>query len=318
MRDGRIFKNMKYVEELKDGDYVHIILAVRKKFGVRDYKSKFGKYFVIEAGDKTGNVLVKYWGNDERLTEELYEEIKEGDVIEIKGTYQRDTQPYISVDAEYDDFRKLESFDRRRFIPEAENIEDIMGEIMKMVEEVEDEHLSKLLDLFFSDDEFLQEFREAPYSSYEIYAYMGGLAEHTLNVAKLCSNMADVYSLNRDFMITAALLHDVGKVGTYEMDTIIRQRDEAKLLGHTVLSYNMVDGKIREIVDFPQNLKNHLLHAIISHHSPIVDNVPQRIRTKEAYVLFYADMLDLSLKEFKEGDEEWQYSRRLGREIYTG
>ena len=309
---------MKYIEELKDGDYVHIILAVRKKFGIRDYRAKFGKYFVIEAGDRTGNVLVKYWGNDERLTERLYEEIKEGDVIELKGTYQQDTQPYISVDAEYDEFKKIENFDKRRFIPAVENIEEIMEEIMHLVEEVEEEHLSKLLDLFFSDEEFLEEFRETPYSSYEIYAYMGGVAEHTLNVAKLCKRMAEIYGLDRDFMLTAALLHDVGKVGMYEMDTTIRQRDEAKLLGHTILSYNMVESKIREIVDFPERLKTHLLHTIISHHSPIVDNVPQRIRTKEAYVIFYADMLDLSLKEFKEGDEEWLYSRRLGREIYTG
>jgi 3'-5' exoribonuclease len=309
---------MKYLSELKDGDYVHIILAVRKKFGIRDYKSKFGKYFVVEAGDRTGNVLVKYWGNDEKLTEEIYNDLKEGDVIEIKGTYQKDTQPYISVDAEYDEFKKVASYDKRRFIPALENIEEVMEEIMQRVEEVENEHLSKLLDLFFSDDEFIENFRESPYSSYEIYAYMGGLAEHTLNVVNLCKEMAHIYGLDRDFLITAALLHDVGKVGAYEMDTTIRQRDETKLLGHTVLSYNMVETKIREIVDFPTNMKNHLLHAIISHHSPIVDNIPQRIRTKEAYVLFYADMIDLSLKEFDGGEEEWQYSKRLGREIYLG
>jgi len=309
---------MKYLNELKDGDYVHIILAVRKKFGIRDYKSKFGKYFVVEAGDKTGNVLVKYWGNDERLTEEIYNNLKEGDVIEIKGTYQKDTQPYISVDAEYDEFMKIESYDKRRFIPALENIDEIIEKILRQVEEVENEHLSKLLDLFFSDDEFLGKFKESPYSSYEIYAYMGGLAEHTLNVTNLCREMASIYGLDKDFLITAALLHDIGKVDAYEMDTTIKQRDETKLLGHTVLSYNMVESKIREIVDFPQELKNRLLHAIISHHSPIVENIPQRIRTKEAYILFYADMVDLSLREFEGGEEEWQYSKRLGREIYLG
>ena len=309
---------MKYLNELKDGDYVHIILAVRKKFGIRDYRAKFGKYFVIEAGDRTGNVLVKYWGNDENRTESLYEEIGEGDVIEIKGAYQKDTQPYISVDAEYDDFRKVENYDKRRFIPSLENMDEVMKELFGWVERVENEHLSQLLDKFFSDEEFVENFRESPYSSYEIYAYMGGLAEHTLHVVKICERMAEIYGLNRDLLITAALLHDVGKVGAYEMDTVIRQRDETKLLGHTVLSYNMVESRIREIVDFPQDIKNQLLHGIISHHSPIVDNIPQRIRTKEAYILFYADMMDLSLKEFEGGDEEWQYSKRLGREIYLG
>ncbi len=309
---------MKYLSELEDGENVVLHLAVRKKFGIREYRAKFGKYFVIEAGDKTGNAIVKYWGNDDRLTERLYNEINEGDVIELRGTYQKDTQPTISVDAEYDYIKKIENFDKGRFVPALENIDEIMQEIQKFVESIENEHLSQLLNFFFSEDEFLERFKEAPWSSYEVYAYIGGLAEHTLNVTKICDAMAKTYNLDRELLITAALLHDVGKVDSYEIDTTIKQRDKAKLLGHTVLSFNMVESKIREIVDFPSDLRERLLHAIISHHSPIVDNVPQRIRTKEAYVLFYADMIDLSLREFEGGEEEWQYSKRLGREIYTG
>ena len=309
---------MKYLSELEDGENVVLHLAVRKKFGIREYRAKFGKYFVIEAGDKTGNAIVKYWGNDDRLTERLYNEINEGDVIELRGTYQKDTQPTISVDAEYDYIKKIENFDKERFVPALDNIDDIIQEIQKFVESIENEYLSQLLNFFFSEDEFLEMFKEAPWSSYEVYAYIGGVAEHTLNVTKICDAMAKTYNLDRELVITAALLHDVGKVDSYEVDTTIRQRDKAKLLGHTVLSFNMVESKIREIVDFPSDLKEKLLHAIIAHHSPIVDNVPQRIRTKEAYVLFYADMIDLSLREFEGGEEEWQYSKRLGREIYTG
>jgi 3'-5' exoribonuclease len=309
---------MKYLNELEDGENTILHLAVRKKFGIREYKSKFGKYFVIEAGDKTGNAIVKYWGNDDRITERLYNNIKEGDVIELRGTYQKDSQPTISVDAEYDYIKKIENFDKSRFIPSIENIEEIMQEIQNFIEQVENPHLSYLLNLFFTQDDFLESFKEAPYSSYEVYAYIGGLAEHTLNVTRICDVMAQTYNLDRDLLITAALLHDVGKVDSYEIDTTIKQRDKAKLLGHTVLSFNMVEAKIREIVDFPEDLKDKLLHAIIAHHSPIIDNIPQRIRTKEAYVLFYADMLDLSLKEFKGGEEEWLYSKRMGREIYLG
>ena len=309
---------MKYVSEFEDGENVSTVLVVRKKFGLRDYRSKFGKYFVLEAGDKTGNVLIKYWGNDDSLTERLYEDIKEGDVVELQGTYQKDTQPSISVDAEYDYIRKIDGYDVTRFVPALDNVEEIMNDIFAYVDMVESPHLSRLLDSFFSDEQFVEKFKEAPWSSYEIYAYLGGLAEHTLNVTKICERLADIYKVDRDFMLAAALLHDIGKIESYEIDTTIRQRDSAKLLGHTVIGFNLVESKIKEIVDFPREVRDKLLHAIISHHSPIVDNVPQRIRTKEAYILFYADMIDLSLKEFDGGDEEWQYSRRMGREIYTG
>ncbi len=309
---------MKYVKDLVDGESVDILLAVRKKLGLREYRSKFGKYFVLEAGDKTGSILVKYWGSDEKLTEELYQSIKEGDVIEVKGTYQKDNTPYISVDSEYEDLEIVKNYTPERFVPKTENISRTMEEIYRIIEKVEDVHLSKLLDSFFSDENFVEEFQNAPGSSSGPYAYIGGLAEHTLNVSKLCDRISEIYSLNRDLLLTAAILHDIGKIEAYEVDTSIKTRDSAKLLGHTVLSYNMVEAKIREIVDFPQTLKEQLLHAIISHHSPIVDNVPQRIRTREAYILFYANMLDNSLKEFEMEGEEWAYSRRMGREIYLG
>ncbi len=309
-----------YVKDLEDGNTVTIVLAVHKKYGVRDYRAnKEGKFFVIEAGDKTGNVLIKYWGRDPEKTEKLYGEIAEGDVIEVHGTYRSDTTPYISVDADYGYIIKVENYDRSRFLPVLDSLDDVMKKIMHYVEKVEEPHLSKLLDLFFSSHRFLDEFREAPGAASGAYAYIGGLAEHTLNVTRVCENLAEVYGLNVDFLITAALLHDIGRIGSYEVDTTIRPNNRARLLGHTVISYNMVEEKIREIIDFPADMRDQLLHAIIAHHSPIVDNVPQRIRTREAYVLFYADMLDLSLKEFNvEGEEEWTYSKRMGREIYLG
>ena len=308
----------KFVKDLKEGESVDLLLAVRKKLGLRDYRSRFGKYFILEAGDRTGNLLVKYWGKNENVTEELYQEIKEGTVIRVSGTYQRDTMPYISVDAEYDDLEIVENYEPQRFVPIAENIEEVMKDIMHLVESVENPYLEKLLDIFFSEPEFVEDFKTAPGSAHDVYAYLGGLAEHTRNVALICRELAKIYNLNHDLLLTAALLHDIGKIESYEVDTSIKIRDTGKLLGHTTIGYNMVEAKIRGIVDFPVMLKEQLLHAIVAHHSPIVDNVPQRIRTREAYALFYANLLDVSLKEFEMEGEEWAYSRRMGREIYLG
>ncbi len=309
----------RFVEELKDGEHAKLLLVIRKKYGLREYRNRFGKFFVIEAGDKTGSVMVKYWGRDYEQTEKLYHELNEGDVIEVAGNFQSDNPPYISVDAEYDEIHKVENYDKTRFIPSAENVDEIMKEIWKYIESVENLHLSKLLDLFFGDEKFVEDFKICPGSSMGPYSYIGGLADHTLKVIRICESLSKIYDTDRDLMVTIAALHDIGKIRSYEIDTTIKLRDEAKLLGHTVISYNMVDEKIKEIIDFPQDLKNRILHAIVSHHSQIVDNVPQRIRTREAYVLFYANLLDLSLKEFEtEGDEEWQYSKRMKKELFLG
>ncbi|NPA75369.1 MAG: HD domain-containing protein [Euryarchaeota archaeon] len=311
---------MKFVSELEDGDTVNIILAVKKKLGLRDYRNKFGKFFILEAGDRTGSIMVKYWGDDDRLTEKLYSEIQEGDVIEIDGECRHDGYALsINVNPDRGFIKKVEHYDLTRFLEEDEEIEHIMGEIMKLIEQVKEPHLAKLLELFFSSQNFVESFKDAPAGTTGKYAVLGGLARHTLNVAKACMALGEIYQLNKELLLTAALLHDVGRLASYDVDTSIRIGARGKLLGHTVLSYNMVEERIREIVDFPEELKNMLLHAIIAHHSPIVDNVPQRIRTKEAYILFYADMLDLTMSEFSDGvDEEWTYSRKMGRELYTG
>ncbi len=307
----------KFVKDLEDGENVTITLAVLKKYGLRQYR--YGKYFVLEAGDKTGSVIVKYWGTNEDFTEMLYNEIKEGDVIRVSGEYSSRGGGTISVDGDRGELVKVREYDAGRFLQYYDGIDEVMHEIFRYVERVENEHLSRLLDIFFSSENFVEEFKTAPAGTFGPYASVGGLAAHTLNVTRSCESLAKIYGLDVDFLITAALLHDVGRIESYEVDTGIRPNNRGKLLGHTIISYNMVEERIREIVDFPADLRDRLLHAIIAHHSPIVDNVPQRIRTREAYILFYADMLDLSLKEFEsEGEEEWAYSRKMGREIYLG
>ncbi len=311
---------MKFVSELQEGDEVTIQLAVQKKLGLRDYRNRLGKFFVIEAGDRTGSIIVKYWGDNDDETIALYDGIQEGDVVEITGECRVDNfSKTLNVNPGRGYIKKVREYDSGRFLEKEEEIDEVMKELMKYVESVKETHLSKLLDLFFSSSSFVENFREAPGSTSGKYAVLGGLAMHTLNVTRTAQHLGKIYNLNVDLLTTAALLHDVGRMYIYDVDTSIRTGMKGKLLGHTVLSYNMVEERIREIVDFPDEMKAMLLHAIISHHSPIVDNVPQRIRTKEAYILFYADMIDLSMSEFvQEGDEEWTYSRKMGRELYTG
>jgi len=236
---------MKFLSELRDGETVTIHLVVKKKYGLRQYRNRLGVYFVLAAGDKTGTVLVKFWGVDDRDTERIYREIEEGDVIEVHGTFQQDMRPSISVDGEYGYIKKISSFDPSRFIPSSDRIEENYQELMRILEEVEEPHLANLLDLFFQDEEFVEKFKEAPWSSSEVYSYLGGLLEHTLHVALLCRDMAKIYGLNRDLILTAAALHDVGKIEAYEISSGIIQRSEAKLLGHTVIGYSMVESRSR-------------------------------------------------------------------------
>ncbi|OQX57595.1 hypothetical protein B5M50_05580, partial [candidate division KSB1 bacterium 4484_219] len=88
---------------------------------------------------------------------------------------------------------------------------------------------------------------------------IGGLLEHTLAVAHICNQVAQHYAqseekplIDRDLLITAALLHDIGKIESYRTEKgFIELTDEGRLLGHIPIGYQIVETAIEQIPDFP-------------------------------------------------------------------
>lgn len=70
---------------------------------------------------------------------------------------------------------------------------------------------------------------------------MGGLLEHSLSVTRLCAKMSENYDfLNRDLLISCAMLHDVGKVRELSEFPRNDYTDEGNFIGHIVIGYEMV------------------------------------------------------------------------------
>ncbi|MEM7826614.1 MAG: HD domain-containing protein [Candidatus Aenigmatarchaeota archaeon] len=120
------------------------------------------------------------------------------------------------------------------------------------------------------------------------HAYSGGLVEHTYAVTTFCielaKNLEKVYNIkiNMDYLISAALLHDIMKIFYF------------KRVGKNIISADvMLDHGIWAccelyLRDFPEEI----IHIIASHFGPSGPNPPQTI---EAIILFYADSLDASI-----------------------
>src|SRR4029077_10900403 len=65
------------------------------------------------------------------------------------------------------------------------------------------------------------------------HAYAGGLLEHTVGVATLCRESAQLHPrLRADLVLAAALLHDVGRTAELERGPTFRATNEGRLLGH--------------------------------------------------------------------------------------
>jgi 3'-5' exoribonuclease len=168
-------------------------------------------------------------------------------------------------------------------------------------------------------------FKLAPAAKRVHHAYLGGLVVHTRNVLRLAEAVSKVYeNLNVDLLMTAAVLHDVGKVYEYDFSRKIDFSTPGRMLGHIVIGYELVGAKIKSIPDFPESMKLRLLHMILSHHGEFEWGSPKQPLFVEALVLHFIDNLDskvemmLDIQKRNRGKEkQWSdYHPYLEREIY--
>ncbi len=194
-----------------------------------------------------------------------------------------------------------EEQDQRLFIPAgSRDPEEMMGFVDYFVADVYDSDYSRLLRAFFTDQEFRERFRFTPGSQRAHHAYLGGLLEHTVSVATLCQHVVVEHPrLNADLLLTAALLHDIGKIEALACRGRIRLTRRGRLLGHVVLGRRMIEERL-VTVDLPSNKELELMHVVVSHHGELEWGAPKRPLSAEALVLHHLDNLDAKVKGYFE------------------
>jgi 3'-5' exoribonuclease len=199
-----------------------------------------------------------------------------------------------------------------------------MSDLKHFINSVKNIYLKKILEMFFEDDNFVTEFCNSTAAIQYHHASRGGLLEHTLSIVKICNWLAGHYkNLNRDLLVSGAIFHDVGKIREYELSIPIKFTDEGKLLGHITIGYGMVLEKILKIKGFPADLRDNLLHIILSHHGHKEFGSPRRPKTPEAFIVYHVDYMDAEIGGFNElldenrGSAEWsEYLRNFERSLF--
>lgn len=307
-------KKEQYIENLREGDVVNDIYAVKIKNPPRPYKR--GTWFGLVITDKTGEITLKYWGGDNKeRVKRLYDSFKPGDVIQVRiGNVEiYEDKPQISINETSGGLRRcgLNEYDVTDFIPslDEDRINDLFEIIQENIKEVENEQLRNLLDLFFNDKDFVKDFKKSPSAMTHHHNYVGGNIEHTVGVIRLCKNICEMYpSANLDIVITGAILHDVGKLKEYVSTASIEKTDIGNWIGHIVMGDRWIKEKISELRkngnDFDSDLENKLCHIILSHHGRYEYGSPRMPKTVEAMIVHQADMMDSQVKNFIQNIEE--------------
>jgi 3'-5' exoribonuclease len=197
-----------------------------------------------------------------------------------------------------------------------------------LITTVQSSHLRGLLNSVFDGSSSTWErFRCAPAAKHYHQAYAHGLLEHTLTVAQAVSALSAIFpGVDRDLAVTGALLHDIGKLDTYvTADGRIEMTDEGRLQGEIVLGYSQIRAEIERQPDFPDDLRQALLHIILSHHGSLEHGSPVVPCTREATLVHMADNLGSKLGSFDrierglDAGTQWAgYDRAIGASAYFG
>ena len=287
---------MRYIDSLHEGERVTSIYMCKQKNAAT---TKNGKpYENVLSQDRTGTLDAKIWEPNSMGIEE-FEAL---DFIEVQGEV---TVFNGAMQMSIKRARKCTEgeFDMKDFLPvSSRDIEEMYGELMTLKNKVGNTYLRSLLDSFFVDDaELIKNFKFHSAAKSVHHGFVGGLLEHTLGVATLCDCFADRYPmLNRDLLLTGAMLHDIGKLKELSDFPTNDYTDDGQLLGHIIIGVEMIGKRVAMIYGFPSKLESELKHLIVSHHGEYEYGSPKKPAIMEAFALNFADNMDAKMETLKE------------------
>ena len=278
---------MTTIAELAEDRTVDGVFAVARK---RRLSTRAGKpYLAVELVDPSGRIEGRVWEDVELLDRRF----AEGDAVRILGRVERfggRLQVQVrAVEAADVDPAALTPAMRR-------DADELDGFLDFLAAEIAHPELASVVSGVLGVAGVREGMRLLPAAGADgHHGYAGGLLEHTVGVATLCRETAQLHPrLRSDLLLGAALLHDVGRVRELERGPAFRPTKEGALLGHVQLGVRLVD---EHAVAVEPTLRAELLHAIAAHHDR------GAARTAEAAVLYHANQLDAQAATRSVGDD---------------
>jgi 3'-5' exoribonuclease len=279
---------MATIAELVEDRTVEGVFAVAKKERRRTRAG--APYLALELADASGRVDARVW-NDVDLLDQRF---GEGDAVRVLGRVERfggRLQLQVRTVEAADDADPAELTPTLR-----RDADELDGFLEFLASEISHEGLATVVDSFLRDASIRTALRSLPAAGVDgHHGYAGGLLEHTVGVATLCRETAQLHPrLRHDLLLAAALLHDVGRIRELGPGPAFRQTEEGRLLGHVHLGLRLIEERAR---DLDGGVLAELLHAVAAHHDR------QSARTAEAAVLYHANQLDAQAATRPVGDD---------------
>ncbi len=290
------------VATLREGQEVAGVFACSRK--ERQLSRAGTPYLTVELRDRTGSILARAFRDADLLAGRF----ERGDLVRVEGRVER-FRDQLQVDLRAIARAEGVEADPAGFLPTTfRNLDELEGFFEHLARELYEPGLRALLERVLDDAELRRELRRAPCALPAVtrpggsgragagshHAYLGGLLEHTVAVATLALELCTLHPrLDRDLLLAAALLHDIGKTREFTYGAEIARSEEGRLLGHVELGLRLLARHYPAALPAPRRLA--LEHCILAHHGP--EALPgQRFASAEAIALYRCNALDAHLK----------------------
>ncbi len=281
-------------------------------------------YLDLLLKDQTGQINAKVWDN----VKEYEKKFKSGDPVALKGqvdlfldklqlNIKRINKATIQNYARY-------GFDPSLIVPTAkEDPKKMWKEVIKVVRSFKDPFLKKLCYNIYKNNK--DKLLIYPATLSMNHNYRSGLLEHILSMSRSALTLARLYKLDRDLILTGILVHDIGKLREINYDYESTLTKHGNLIGHLVISRDIVLEEANKIKKFPKGLLIKIEHIILSHQAKYNWNNSIKPAFKEALLVQsiklmdgQLNVMDITLNEDRESGEFTNHFNYFKTHLYKG
>ncbi len=255
-----------------------------------------GQFLAMLLSDRTGTMEARMW---EEFTDALPHCVEgcyvkaQGQISKYQGKFQITLQKLrYAAESEIDpiDYQPATKFD----------VDAMWTELRGFVSGFNNDDLKRLVFSFLDDEAIAAAYKAAPAAKTLHHAWLGGLLEHVLALVRVCAGSAPFYpEVDRDLLLTGAILHDIGKLKELSWKSSFSYTLEGQLIGHISIAQGMLREKVLALAPFPDRLRVLVEHMILSHHGKYEFGSPKLPMTPEAILLHTLDDLEAKMQNMR-------------------
>jgi 3'-5' exoribonuclease len=270
------------IATMRPGDEVDGVFACTRKDRLTARTG--APYLALQLRDRSGTIAARAFRDADLLAGRF----DRGDLVAVRGRVDRFRD---ELQLELRSIARADGADPATFLPVAyRDLDELDGFLEHLAGELRDLQLRALVAGLLDDAQLRDALRRSPCTREGHHAYLGGLLEHTVAVATLALEVCTLHPrLERDLLLSAAIVHDLGRTREFTLGAEIGLTDAGRLLGHVQLGVAMLGGRAaRAGLDEARLLA--LSHCVLTHHGD------HRAASSEALALQRINALDAGVK----------------------